>query len=115
MHILIRLDTPKEWPDQALFDFPVATHVKMVNVSFEYSRPRQEKIGWVDTWFAPGIIASDGDFLELPGMEGLNIRVEEPVFPEVAPIAGSLQDNVAYLLSHFAIMQGAVQGTVIVV
>ena len=113
--VLIQLLAPMEWEFQSLLGFPEATHLKLVNVSFESSRPRQNRVGWVDMWFAPGMLAADGQFVEFPGMPGVNLRIEDPVFPEVVPINGPLQLITAQIMSQFALDEGVVLGTIVVI
>lgn len=113
--VLILLTTPLEWPDHALLNFPNATHMKVVHTNYECPRLLHNRASWVDFWLAPGIIGSGGLFLELPGFAGVNVRVDSPTFPTITLIDAPVMVNVDYLMSKYAIAQGAVFGTVITV
>jgi len=59
---------------------PSLTHIKLVNFVYELSRSCNEKLGYINCWFAKGIIVNiDGisKFYEFPGIAGINIIFED--------------------------------------
>ena len=70
--VLIQLTTPEEYPVNPS-PFPAIQYVKLVNFTFEISRPQDNKLGYINAWFAKGYLYGDGtsavDFYEAPGME----------------------------------------------
>lgn len=70
-----------------------ATHYKIANINIEVPRPYLtggqvgSKPGKLEVWFAP--TNKDGVEIEEPGIAGLQMVIEEPVFTTIAQISWS--------------------------
>lgn len=115
---VILLDDPREYPNPHPELFPAATHLRLVNVKMEVSRPDDGRDGWLELWFAPGYLSSDNLFFELPGFPGDNIRLEEPdVIPmfDIETQRNPLLLEITKTLSQGAIDLGYIDGTVVII
>jgi len=66
--VLIALNTP----EQPVEFMPPVTHMKLVRVDYEVSRPNDTKEGYLNLWYAKGFFVN-GVFREAPGVAGVNL------------------------------------------
>lgn len=97
--------------------FPVLTHVRLVNLTWEVGRPTEGKPSCINVWLATGYL-KDGTFYEAPGYSGQNIVFDNDVsgLVDAAPTLGeSLSAETCRSLLQLCVQLGHVVGTVVTV
>lgn len=113
--VVIELTTPEEYPINP-DSFPVISHVRVVNFTYEIDRVAENKDGYVDVWVAKGYLGGpDVTFFEAPGLEGINYKIEGDELPDIVANITSIEDfevEVFKIISQFLIDNGHIDGNV---
>lgn len=74
----IKLTTPEHYPKKPSL-FPTITHCRIAAYSVEVPRLEEGKQAHADIWFEKGFVdTTTGKFIVCPGIEGINIILDEP-------------------------------------
>lgn len=115
---VIQLTTTEQYPLNGSL-FPTITHCRVVEFKLETPRPINNKPGKINIWLAKGFLAGTPEwFYEAPGLDGINIVIEEPelwLFGAINIDSGNLMPEVLKTISQYLIDKEYIDGTIVVI